>query len=166
MANDEHQARIRLLKGINEKLERSSLPPTKKISNNDLRRLSDNLSLVFSFLRNMEHYPKDIPFFDPCSVLQRDHIATDLLDRYAGRDLRRTIQQGSVVKIKQHLAVCSACAARLAHFESQLIAGLHVHRVSGQEPHRPTFDVEGIAGGPTTLSPGIGISAGAQRDDI
>jgi hypothetical protein len=158
--------RDRLIKEITEQLEELSGHVDKKISNNDLRRLSERLALVFTFLRNMDQYPDEVPFFNPCDVLRREHVTSDLLDRYAGHDLRRTIKPETITLIKEHLASCTVCTARLKNFEAKLIVGQHVLRVSGKEPHRPSFDVDCVSGGPTTLTPGIGISAGAQRDDI
>jgi hypothetical protein len=158
--------RARLIKEIANRLEMMGLQINQHASNNDLRRLSEHLPLVFSFLRNMEQYPDGVPFFNPCDVLRRDHVTSDLLDRYAGHDLRRTIKSETITLIKEHLRICTVCTARLKNFEAKLVVGQHVRRVSGKEPHRPSFDVEGISGGPTTLTPGIGISSGAQRDDI
>ncbi len=163
MSTDERVVnRRRLVRRLAEKLDEA---PADQISNNDVRRLSENLEMVLQYLRWMEKYPEGVGAFNPCDVLRYDHVATGLLVRYSEHAEQNRVDAGLRTMIEKHLVSCSACRARVAYFKTQLVAGQLVRPGDPNQPRQPALHIDGAGEAPTTLTPAIGITAGGWRDN-
>ncbi|MBI5404607.1 MAG: hypothetical protein HY976_00100 [Candidatus Kerfeldbacteria bacterium] len=127
--------RRRLINRLMVKLDEADV---NLVSNNDIRRLIDDLARILTAARQLERYPSDLPVPDPNDVIKTDHCATDVLRRYADRGDGANISVELLEATKVHIKSCSACRARLRHFQLQPKR----HLVCGQPilPHQPQAD--------------------------
>lgn len=162
MSNDQQViTRRKLVQRLAVKLDEANLV---NVSNNDVRRLIEHLSMVISFLREMEKYPAGVSHYNPVKAVQPGHPSDDLLDKYCALDTQVQLSAQEQHEAKDHLSQCSFCRARVEFFQTLLVAGQHIHPGNPNEPRTPSLDIGGVSS-PTSLTPGMGISAGAFRDD-
>ncbi len=163
MAADERTVnRRRLIRRLSELLDETN---HSKISNNDIRRLIDNLDNCIGFLRSIEHYPKGVPLFHLVHALGHGHIGSALLDRYSEWALRKVMDPMLREKLESHLGNCTACQARLKFFEAQLIDGQHLRPADPNPPRQIHIDEPSKVGRSMNRVPeGMAIS-GYLRDE-
>lgn len=119
------------------------------------------MATLVRYIRSIVNYPEGVEHFYLPDLFMEPHPCQDVLERCTDPVKATNEDHELVAGVTAHLRDCSFCRVRREYFLIQK-SGM---RVVSDGVHRIPRELDEInPSAPATLSPGIGIAAGAESD--